>query len=89
MIYEVTAYPVAVINMTLSGGLLLLRSRKEEARLWNPPFRAYHSAVWFFFLSNVMLVIVPLVPPADGYQVYEGLPYFVSAFLLTDLSAVD
>lgn len=66
--------------MLLSGGLLLLHSREEALREWNPPFRAYKSAVWFFFLSNVLLVTVPLVPPANGYEVYESLPYFVSFF---------
>lgn len=77
----VSAYPIAVINMLLSGGLLL-RSRKGDARSWKPPFRAYHSAVWFFFLSNVLLVTLPMVPPAGGYRVYESLPYFVRPFFI-------
>lgn len=32
----------------------------------------------FFFLSNVFLLIVPLIPPSAGYEVYEHLPYYVS-----------
>jgi len=74
---NLVSYPIALVNMFLSGGLLLLHTRKEQLRDWNPPFRAYKPAVWFFFLSNVLLVTVPLVPPADGYKVYDKIPYFL------------
>lgn len=45
---------------------------------WAPPFRAYKFAVVFFFLSNVFLVVVPMIPPSAGYEPYEHLPYYVS-----------
>jgi hypothetical protein len=45
---------------------------------WAPPFRAYKFAVVFFFLSNVFLVVVPMIPPSVGYEPYEHLPYYVS-----------
>lgn len=31
----------------------------------------------FFFLSNVYLVIAPFVPPSDGNDIYETLPYYL------------
>lgn len=46
---------------------------------WHPPFRAYKLAVVFFFLSNVFLVVVPMVPPSTGHGPYELLPYYVSS----------
>jgi hypothetical protein len=76
----VSSYPVSFINMFISAGLLYIHLHPEAASGsgWNPPFRAYPAAVWFFFASNVFLVVVPWIPPAPGYQVYEEIPYYVS-----------
>ena len=48
---------------------------------WAPPFRAWTSAVVFFFAANVFLAIVPLVPPLPGQGAYENLPYWVCLHL--------
>ena len=74
--------------MFVSGGLLfihtperLLPKQLKSLRAsydWLPPFRAWTPVVLFFFLSNVFLVAVPLMPPARGYKVYDHLPYWVS-----------
>lgn len=76
-------YPISLINMLVSFGLLYLHtplrfqlSPTLHAR-WAPPFRAWTPVVVAFFLSNVFLVIAPLVPPAPGFKVYENLPYWV------------
>jgi hypothetical protein len=45
---------------------------------WDPPFRAHKYAVVFFFLSNVFLTVVPMVPPSAGFEPYEYLIYYVS-----------
>ena len=77
---SVASYPRSVFNTFISAGLLYVHSRPKAVSVlgWNPPFRAYTTAIWFFFASNVFLVIVPWIPPAPGYQVYEHIPYFVS-----------
>lgn len=31
----------------------------------------------FFLLSNMYLTIAPFVPPTDGQNVYEDLPYYL------------
>ena len=66
--------------MFISAGLLYVHLRPDvvPGLGWNPPFRAYTAAVWFFFASNVFLVVTPWVPPAPGYQVFEHIPYYVS-----------
>ena len=51
---------------------------KDSIRLWAPPVRATLPVVTFFFLSNLFLVIAPLVPPESGPSVYDNLPYWVS-----------
>ncbi|TFK89888.1 amino acid transporter [Polyporus arcularius HHB13444] len=84
---SLSSYPLALINMFVSGGLLfihtpdiLLPKRLHSLRAsydWVPPFRAWTPVVLFFFLSNVFLVAVPLKPPANGYKVYDHLPYWL------------
>jgi len=77
---SVASYPLSLINTLISAGLLYIHLR-PKAMLglgWNPPFRAYTAAVWLFFVSNVFLIIVPFIPPAPGYEVFEHIPYYVS-----------
>lgn len=31
----------------------------------------------FFLLSNIFLVVAPFVPPSNGQNVYENLPYYL------------
>ena len=78
--HPVSSYPLALINMLISGGLLYIHSspKSVQGSGWNPPFRAYTAAVWVFFASNVFLAVVPFIPPAPGYQVFERIPYYVS-----------
>ncbi|KIM60088.1 hypothetical protein SCLCIDRAFT_16388 [Scleroderma citrinum Foug A] len=70
------AYSVAVVNLLISGGLLLLYSQPYQNYNWNPPYQAPMSIVMFFFISNVFLLIVPLIPPSPGYELYQHLPYY-------------
>jgi hypothetical protein len=76
----VSSYPFSLVNMFVSAGLLYIHlcPKSVSGLGWNPPFRAYTAAVWVFFASNVFLVVVPFVPPAPGYQVFEHIPYYVS-----------
>jgi hypothetical protein len=50
---------------------------------WEPPFKAWTSAVWFFLAANVFLAVVPLVPPQEGKGVYENLPYWVRGYCIS------
>ncbi|KAH0834942.1 amino acid permease-domain-containing protein [Lanmaoa asiatica] len=75
-IVNYSSYPFALFNLLISGGLLLLYTDAFKSYNWNPPFRAYKFAVVFFFLSNVFLVVVPMVPPSPGYEPYEHIPYY-------------
>ena len=76
------SYPLALFNLLVSGGLLLLYTDAFKSFDWNPPFRAYKFAVVLFFLSNIFLVVVPLVPPTADYEPYEHLPYYVSCSII-------
>ncbi|OAX41008.1 amino acid transporter [Rhizopogon vinicolor AM-OR11-026] len=73
---NLTSYPLAIFNLLISGGLLLLYTPAFKAYDWRPPFQAWKSVIVFFFLSNVFLAIVPMIPPSPGFDVYEHLPYW-------------
>ena len=73
-----SSYPHALFNLLVSGGLLLLYTDAFKSYHWDPPFRAYKSVVVLFFLSNVFLVVVPVIPPSAGHEPYKHLPYYVS-----------
>ena len=73
----VSSYPLTIFNLLISGGLLLLYTPAFKSYDWSPPFRAWKSVVIFFFLSNIFLAVVPMIPPSPGFDVYERIPYWV------------
>ncbi|KAF4552373.1 High-affinity methionine permease-like protein 2 [Elsinoe fawcettii] len=75
-ILNVISYPLAIVNSFVALGLIHLYVNRKSWN-WNPPFRATLPVVVFFFLSNVYLVIAPFVPPTDGNEIYESLPYWL------------
>ncbi|KAJ7637362.1 APC amino acid permease [Mycena polygramma] len=84
-----SSYSLALINTLVSLGLLLLYTpayKKDKAFGWAPPFRAPRAVTAVFFLSNVFLVVVPLVPPAPGRRVYDALPYYLHAVVALAVS---
>ncbi|KAJ7245653.1 APC amino acid permease [Mycena haematopus] len=73
---SVSSYSLTLINTFVSFGLLLLHTRAYRAWAWDPPFRAPRAVVVLFFVSNVFLALVPLVPPAEGKRTFERIPYY-------------
>ncbi|KAF5383238.1 hypothetical protein D9615_004869 [Tricholomella constricta] len=78
---SLSSYSLAIINTLVSLGLLLLYTRPYREWDWNPPFHAPKFVIVLFCLSNVFLVIVPLIPPTRGSRVYEHLPYWLHVFV--------
>lgn len=76
----VSSYSLAIINAFVSFGLLLLYTSPYHEWSWNPPFQAPKFIIILFFLSNVFLVVVPLIPPIPGSRTYDHLPYWVSTY---------
>ncbi|KAF8193218.1 APC amino acid permease [Mycena galopus ATCC 62051] len=81
-----SSYSLALINTLVSFGLLLLYTPAYKAFGWAPPFRAPRTVTVLFFLSNVFLIVVPLVPPAPGRRVYDALPYYLHAIVALAVS---
>ena len=70
------SYPLAIINTFVAAGLLHLYLNRE-AWNWHPPISATMPVVIFFMLSNIYLIAAPFVPPEDGQNIYETLPYWI------------
>ncbi|KAJ2983821.1 hypothetical protein NQ176_g415 [Zarea fungicola] len=75
-VLNLISYPLAIINAFVGAGLVYLYRNKDK-RDWHPPFKATLPVAVFFCLSNVYLVIAPFVPPSEGQNVYENLPYYI------------
>lgn len=75
-ILNVISYPLAIINVFVAGALIHLYLHRAKFQ-WNPPFTATMPVAIFFLLSNVYLTLAPFVPPTDGQNVYENLPYYL------------
>ncbi|KAL7409119.1 high affinity methionine permease, partial [Mrakia frigida] len=70
------SYPLNIFNTLISFALMMVYFNKEKYQ-WSSPVTASLPVVIFFFLANLFLVVVPIVPPAAGNKVYESLPYFL------------
>jgi hypothetical protein len=74
--YSVISYPLAIVNTFVAGGLIHLYLHRK-AWNWSPPVSATLPVVIFFLLSNIYLTVAPFVPPEEGQNIYESLPYWI------------
>lgn len=75
LISSIISYPLSIINVFVAGGLIHLYINRKSWN-WQPPFTATLPVAIFFLLSNIYLVIAPMIAPEDGNSVYESLPYW-------------
>ncbi|OJD36855.1 high affinity methionine permease [Diplodia corticola] len=76
-ILNVISYPLAIVNVFVSGGLVHLYLNRAKYH-WNPPIKATLPVTIFFLLSNIYLVVAPYIPPETADQnVYNDLPYWL------------
>ncbi|KAM3069883.1 hypothetical protein ACMFMG_010592 [Clarireedia jacksonii] len=61
---DIGGYPVSVISVAISGGLLYLQMTPAEG--YTSPFRARKVYTVVFLLSNCLLLVLPWMKPADG-----------------------
>ncbi|KAL3490639.1 amino acid/polyamine transporter I [Aspergillus germanicus] len=72
------SYPLSIVNVFVSAGLIYIYlTREKNFPNWNPGIRATLPVTIFFCLTNVYLVIAPYIPPSDGQNVYNDLPYYL------------
>ncbi|KAL1964613.1 hypothetical protein VTN77DRAFT_6787 [Rasamsonia byssochlamydoides] len=82
------AYPLSIVNVFVSGGLIYIYLNRSKFPSWAPGIRASLPVVIFFFLSNVYLTVAPYVPPDAGESVYQDLPYYLHCVVAIGIFAV-
>ncbi|KAG6367536.1 hypothetical protein INS49_001728 [Diaporthe citri] len=71
---DIGGYPVSVISVAVSLGLLHLHDSPSER--WATPCRAPRAAILVSAASNVLLLVLPWVPPQGGMGEDDQFPYF-------------
>ncbi|KAI3181737.1 hypothetical protein DTO046C5_1158 [Penicillium roqueforti] len=82
------SYPLSIVNFFVAAGLVHIYLTKEKNYPnWKPGIRATLPVTIFFMLSNLYLAVAPYVPPSDGQNVYEQLPYYLHCVVALALFA--
>ncbi|KAI1000177.1 hypothetical protein K3495_g8022 [Podosphaera aphanis] len=71
---DVSGYPVSIIAVSISFGLLYLQNWPKEN--WSSPFHANPLLIIVFAASNFLLVVIPWIKPDSGYQLDSKFPYY-------------
>ncbi|KAL4902231.1 hypothetical protein BDW74DRAFT_65848 [Aspergillus multicolor] len=83
------SYPLAIVNVFVSAGLIYIYLTKEKNfPNWRPGIRATLPVTIFFCLSNIYLVVAPYIPPSAGQSVYEELPYYLHCVVALGIFAL-
>lgn len=71
---DIGGYPVSLISVAVSLGLLHLHNSPSER--WATPCRAPRVAILVSAASNILLLVLPWVPPQSGMGEDDQFPYF-------------
>ncbi|KAM5459681.1 methionine permease [Microsporum canis] len=71
------SYPLSVVNVLVSAGLMHIYLRPSKYPGWAPGIRATLPVTIFFLVSNIYLTVAPFLPPPNPKDnVYVYLPYY-------------
>lgn len=71
---DIGGYPVSVISVAVSLGLLYLHLHPDER--WVTPYKAPRAAIIVFAATNCLLLVLPWVPPRGGMAEDGRFPSF-------------
>ncbi|KAJ8514224.1 hypothetical protein ONZ45_g8226 [Pleurotus djamor] len=76
LIVSIQTYPGRLFDLALLVGIYLIRRRRAKAGLPRPEYVAWHVAIAFNFFFNMLILVMPWVPPAKGSEPFS-FPYWV------------
>lgn len=84
LIINLTMYPMAVVNVVVSFGLIFLfyssfSTSKRDDHPWHHLSLLSLLSAIFFGAANVFLTLAPFVKPPVGAEPYKHLPYWIHA----------
>ncbi|KAG8166681.1 hypothetical protein KVR01_002370 [Diaporthe batatas] len=71
---DIGGYPVSLISVAVSLGLLHLHNSRSEG--WVTPCKAPRVAIVVSAASNILLLVLPWIPPVGGMGEDDQFPYF-------------
>ncbi|KAK0102081.1 hypothetical protein ONS96_006045 [Cadophora gregata f. sp. sojae] len=83
-VVDLKSYPDAVFVLVMAVGLYIIRRNRKRINAEAPEFRAWDVVVIFWILIQVLLLVMPWVPPAGG--IYAGsVSFFYATYCFTGL----
>ncbi|KAI0021341.1 amino acid permease-domain-containing protein [Xylariomycetidae sp. FL0641] len=71
---NIGGYPVSVVSVSISAGLLYLQLSPSQR--WQSPVPASRIAIAIYLSFNALLLVLPWIPPANGQRSDSGFPYY-------------
>ncbi|KAJ3758156.1 high affinity methionine permease [Lentinula raphanica] len=86
-IVDLQYYPESIYAFLLVVGLFLVRRRRSAADIPSVPFRAWTFVAVFALLVNLVIMIIPWVPPEGG--IYAGdVSFFYATYCIAGLGVI-
>ncbi|CZT12731.1 related to methionine transport protein, high affinity [Rhynchosporium agropyri] len=83
-VVDLKSYPDAVFMLVMALGLFFIRRHRKRVNAGAPEFKAWDVIVIFWILIQVLLLVMPWVPPAGG--IYAGsVSFFYATYCFTGL----
>ena len=83
-VVDLKSYPDAVFVLVMAVGLYIIRRNRKRINAEAPEFKAWDVVVTFWILIQVLLLVMPWVPPAGG--IYAGsVSFFYATYCFTGL----
>ncbi|KAH8822955.1 high-affinity methionine permease [Flagelloscypha sp. PMI_526] len=76
LIVSIQTYPNRLFDLALVVGVFVIRRRRSKAGLPRPAFVAWDIALYFAIAVNILVLVMPWVPPAKGSEPFS-FPYWV------------
>ncbi|EPE30545.1 hypothetical protein GLAREA_03512 [Glarea lozoyensis ATCC 20868] len=82
---DLKSYPDAVFNGAVAVGIFLIRRQRKRINAERPEFKAWDVVLLFYIAIQIILLVMPWVPPAGG--IYAGsVSFFYATYALTGIA---
>ncbi|KAJ4175724.1 hypothetical protein NW759_017202 [Fusarium solani] len=65
-VISLATYPSAIFSFAMAAGVFVIRHRRKRSGIGRSDFRAWHIAVLFYILIQVLVLVMPWWPPKGG-----------------------
>ncbi|KFY27064.1 hypothetical protein V493_03715 [Pseudogymnoascus sp. VKM F-4281 (FW-2241)] len=81
---DLKSYPDAVFTGCVAVGVFLIRRQRKRINAERPEFKSWDAVLLFYIAIQIILLVMPWVPPAGG--IYAGsVSFFYATYCLTGI----